>query len=89
MNDFMRKPINYEALDSRVDLWLEGHTQRVSMPPSDKVEEAHADGSRGAEGSPRGTLHEPDARHQQLQSTLAANYPTRAAKELNARCGTY
>ena len=24
---------------SRVDTWLEGHTQRVSMPPSDKVEE--------------------------------------------------
>ena len=39
MNDFMRKPINYEALVSRVDMWLEGHTQRVSMPPSDKVEE--------------------------------------------------
>ena len=39
MNDFMRKPINYEALVSRVDMWLEGHTQRVSMPPSDKVDE--------------------------------------------------
>ena len=39
MNDFMRRPINYEALVSRVDTWLEGHTQRVSMAPSDKVEE--------------------------------------------------
>ena len=39
MNDFMRKPINYEASVSRVDMWLEGHTRRVSMPPSDKVEE--------------------------------------------------
>ena len=39
MNDFMRKPINYEASVSRVDMWLEGHTQRVSMPPSDKVDE--------------------------------------------------
>ena len=48
-----------------------------------------ADGRRGAEGSHRGTLHETDARHQQLQSTLAANDPNRAAKELNALCGTY
>lgn len=39
MNDFMRKPINYKALVSRVDMWLGGHTQRVSMPPSDKVDE--------------------------------------------------
>lgn len=51
--------------------------------------DAHVGGRRGAEGSPRGALHETDARRQQLQSTLAANDPNRAAKEPNALCDTY
>ena len=71
-------------------MWLGGHTQRgVHAAERQSRRDAHADGRRGAEVSLRGTVHEADARHQQRQSTLAANDPNRAAKELNALCGTY
>ena len=90
MNDFMTKPINYEALVSRVDMWLGAHTQGVSMPPSDKVEEMRMlMGDEALKEALEVFLHETDARHQQLQSTLATNDLNRAAKELHALCGTY
>ena len=90
MNDFMTKPINYEALISRVDMWLGAHTQGVSMPPSDKVEEMRMlMGDEALKEAFEVFLHETDARHQRLQSTLATNDLNRAAKELHALCGTY
>ena len=90
MNDFMTKPINYEALVSRVDMWLGEHTQGMSLPPSDKVEEMRMlMGDEALKEALEVFRHETDARHQQLQFALAANDLTAAAKELHALCGTY
>lgn len=90
MKDFMTKPINFAALVSRVDMWLGGHTQGMSLPPSDKVEEMRMlMGGEALKEALEAFRYETDARHQQLQFALAANDLTAAAKELHALCGTY
>ncbi|MBL6814528.1 MAG: response regulator [Pseudomonadales bacterium] len=89
MNDFMTKPINYEALTSRVDMWL-GVNNDEALEPSDKVEEMRMlMGDEALNQALSAFLQETDERRHKLERTLAANDLARAAAELHALCGTY
>jgi PAS domain S-box-containing protein len=90
MNDFMTKPINYEALTSRVDMWLGGQKNDVVEAPSDTVEEMRMLMGDETLNEALGVfLQETHERQQQLHTTLAANDLAQAAAELHALCGTY
>ena len=90
MNDFMTKPINYEALTSRVDMWLGGQKDHAVEAPSDTVEEMRMlMGDETLNQALSVFLQETHERQQQLHTTLAANDLAQAAAELHALCGTY
>mgnify|MGYP001964185929 FL=1 len=90
MNDFMTKPINYEALTSRVDMWLGGQKDHAEVAPSDTVEEMRMLMGDETLNQALGVfLQETHERQQQLLTTLAANDLAQAAAELHALCGTY
>ena len=90
MNDFMAKPVNYEALLNRVDMWLGQQADSPRTMLSEKVEEMRVLLGDSA-------LHEAldvfgvevEQRHATLQAALQRDDLVAAATELHTLFGIY
>lgn len=90
MNDFMAKPVNYEALLNRVDMWLGQQADSPRTTLSEKVEEMHVLLGDSALHEALGVfVVEVEQRHATLQAALQRDDLAAAATELHTLFGIY
>ena len=90
MNDFMTKPVNYDALLSRVDMWLGDENSKTSALPGEKVSEMRLLMGEEAFREALGVLSEEvSARHETLHKVLADGDFAKASAELHTLYGIY
>jgi CheY-like chemotaxis protein/HPt (histidine-containing phosphotransfer) domain-containing protein len=90
MNDFMTKPVNYEALLARVDMWLGDKSTQPSTLPGEKVSEMRVLMGEEAFKDALGVLsQEVSERHVTLHKILAEGDYAKASAELHTLFGIY
>ena len=90
MNDFMTKPVNYDALLSRVDMWLGSKDIKSGELPGDKVSEMRVLMGEEAFRDALGVLSkEVSERHTILHKVLAGGDLAKASAELHTLYGIY
>ncbi|NCF45731.1 MAG: response regulator, partial [Proteobacteria bacterium] len=90
MNDFMAKPVNYEALLNRVDMWLAQQADLSSTVLSEKVEEMRVLlGDSALHEALTVFVLEVEQRHATLQAALQREDLAAAAAELHTLFGIY
>lgn len=90
MNDFMTKPVNYDALLSRVDMWLADENTKTGTLPGEKVGEMRVLMGEEAFGEALGVFtQEVSERHATLREALAEGDFSTASTELHTLFGIY
>jgi DNA-binding response OmpR family regulator len=90
MNDFMTKPVNYDALLSRVDMWLADGNTKTGTLPGEKVGEMRVLMGEEAFGEALGVFtQEVSERHATLREALAEGDFSTASTELHTLFGIY
>ena len=90
MNDFMTKPVNYDALLSRVDMWLGDESTQTSTLPGEKISEMRVLMGEEAFREALGVFtQEVIERHAMLHNALANVDFAKASSELHTLFGIY
>ena len=90
MNDFMTKPVNYDALLSRVDMWLGDESAQTSTLPGEKISEMRVLMGEEAFREALGVFtQEVIERHAMLHNALANVDFAKASSELHTLFGIY
>lgn len=90
MNDFMTKPVNYDALLSRVEMWVGDESTKTSGLPGEKINEMRALMGEEAFKDALGVFtREVTERHERLRVVLAEEDFAKASAELHTLFGIY
>jgi two-component system sensor histidine kinase/response regulator len=90
MNDFMTKPVNYDALLSRVEMWVGDESTKTSGLPGEKINEMRALMGEEAFKDALGVFtREVTERHERLRVVLAEEDFAKASVELHTLFGIY
>lgn len=90
MNDFMTKPVNYDALLSRVDMWLGDERAKTSALPGEKISEMRVlMGEEAFREALSVFTQEVSERHETLHNVLAEGDFVKASAELHTLFGIF
>ena len=90
MNDFMTKPVNYDALSSQVEMWLTDESTTTNALPGEKINEMRALMGEEAFKDALGVFtREVTERHERLRVVLAEEDFAKASAELHTLFGIY
>ena len=90
MDDFMTKPVSFEGLSSRVDMWIGRSELSKAVLPSEKLGEMREMmGDRALHEALAVFSEEVQARHQVMHDALAQEEMRTAAAALHTLAGTY
>ena len=90
MNDFMTKPVNYDALLSRVEMWVGDESTKTGGLPGEKINEMRVLMGEEAFKDALGVFtQEVSERHVSLHTALAEENFAKASAELHTLFGIY